>query len=116
MTKSVPDALAELGNIYKERRAVYGPTYKNFGKVMKGFFPGPATLETAEDWNRMALFFHCADKLARYASSFKMARGSNPHLGDSLDDLSVYSAMLREYDAEIASTENKDAVVESGKK
>lgn len=91
--KKVPDALADLGNIYRERNAVYGDTYQNFGRAMMGFFPDPVTLSTAEEWNRMALFFHCADKLARYAGSFK--RGGH---ADSLDDLSVYSMMLQEYD------------------
>jgi hypothetical protein len=94
--KKVPDRLSALGAIYKERNAVYGDTYKAFGKVMKGFFPAPVTLETEEEWNRMALFFHCADKLARYAGSFK----KGGHV-DSLDDNSVYSQMLQEYDEEI---------------
>lgn len=93
--KKVPDALKDLGDIYRERNAVYGDTYKNFGRVMKGFFPGDVTLVTEEDWNRMALFFHCADKLARYAGSF--TKGGHV---DSLDDNSVYSQMLQEYDAE----------------
>ncbi len=94
--KKPPEALADLGAIYKERNAVYGDTYKQFGKVMRGFFPSPLTLESEEDWNRMALFFHCADKLARYAGAF----GRGGHV-DSLDDLSVYSQMLQEYDAEV---------------
>lgn len=93
--KKVPDALAELGEIYRQRNAVYGDTYKNFGKVMKGFFPGPVTLVDESDWNRMALFFHGADKLARYAGAFD--RGGHV---DSLDDCSVYCQMLQEYDAE----------------
>lgn len=91
---SVPDALSSLGAIYRERNAVYGDTYKNFGGVMRGFFPNQVTLATAEEWNRMALFFHCADKLARYAGAFK----AGGHV-DSLDDNSVYSQMLQEYDA-----------------
>jgi hypothetical protein len=63
---------------------------------MKGFFQGPVTLTTADDWNRMALFFHCADKLARYAGSFH--RGGHV---DSLDDNSVYSQMLQEFDDDV---------------
>jgi len=95
MPKSVPQALADLGAIYKERNAVYGDTYKNFGRVMKGFFPNPVTLAAEEDWNRLSLFFHLADKLARYAGTLK----TGGHV-DSLDDLSVYSQMLQEYDAQ----------------
>ena len=92
-----PDRLAELGDIYRDRNATYQDTYKNFGNVMKGFFPAALTLSTAADWNRIALFFHAADKLARYAGTF--TKGGHV---DSLDDLSVYSMMLQEYDAECA--------------
>lgn len=91
-----PERLAALGKIYKDRNAVYGDTYKNFGHAMVAFFPRPITLSTPEEWNRMAMFFHVADKLARYAGSFE----SGGHV-DSLDDLSVYSQMLQEYDAEV---------------
>lgn len=102
MTKKPDQRLAELGAIYKQRNAMYGDTYKNFGKVMKGFFPGPITLSTEEEWNRLALFFHCGDKLARYAGSF--FRGGHV---DSLDDNSVYSQLLQEYDDEIRNREPK---------
>lgn len=91
---SVPDALAKLGDIYRERNATYGNTYQNFGKVMKGFFPEPVTINTEEEWCRLALFFHCADKLARTAS--QLPGGVHE---DSQNDLSVYSQMLQEYDA-----------------
>lgn len=90
-----PDRLNELGAIYRERNAAYGDTYKSFGPIMQGFFRGePVTLQSADDWNRMALFFHAADKLARYAGTFK----NGGHV-DSLDDLSVYSMLLQEYDS-----------------
>lgn len=89
-----PDRLVELGETYRERNAIYGDTYKNFGKVMTALFQGkPVTLETDDDWNRMAIYFHMADKLARYAGNF----GRGGHV-DSLDDLSVYSMMLQEFD------------------
>lgn len=94
----VPDRLTKLGDIYRERNAIYGDTYKNFGAVMKSFFPKPLTLDKEEDWNRIGLFFHLADKLARYSASFP--RGVVGHV-DSLDDLSVYSQMLQEYDQDV---------------
>jgi hypothetical protein len=93
---SVPDRLAKLAEIYRSRNAVYGDTYKRFGKVMMALFPEPLTLSTEEDWNRMALFFHKADKIARYASSF--TKGGHV---DSLDDDAVYGMMLQEYDADV---------------
>lgn len=95
--KNVPDALADLGAIYRERHGTYGDTDKTFGKVMKGLFPQPVTLSSEADWSRMALFCHCVDKIARYASSF----GHGGH-GDSCDDVSVYAQMLREMDGETA--------------
>ncbi len=62
---------------------------------MMALIPGETVLRTEQDWNRIGLYFHCADKLARYGRQF--ARGGHP---DSLDDNSVYSQMLQEYDAE----------------
>jgi len=94
----VPDRLTKLGDIYRERNATYGDTYKNFGFVMKSFFRESLTLTTVEDWNRIGIFFHLADKLARYSASFP--RGVVGHV-DSLDDLSVYSQMLQEYDQDV---------------
>lgn len=95
MTKSVPEALAELGDIYLERRPIYGATDKHIGKVMKALFPDPVTLTTEADWCRMALYLHMINKLMRYATMF----GRGGHV-DSLSDLAVYSQMLQEYDEE----------------
>lgn len=93
---SVPDRLTKLGDIYRERNAIYGDTYRNFGKVMMGFFPKGLSLSTEEQWNKVALFFHCADKLAREAAS--LPDGFHE---DSLSDLSVYSMMLQEYSEDV---------------
>jgi hypothetical protein len=54
----------------------------------------------------MAIFFHMADKLARYAGAFK--RGGHV---DSLDDLSVYSMMLQEFDAGVTPRRKKGVVL-----
>lgn len=95
MTVKTPDqALTELGELYRSRNAVYGDTYKDFGKIMIGFFPNPTTITTEAEWNRLALFFHCADKLGRYARQF-FTGGHR----DSLDDNSVYSQLLAHVDA-----------------
>lgn len=93
--KTVPQALADLGAIYKQRNAIYGNNYKLFGHAMTALFPDGITIKTEEDWNRLSLFLHCADKLSRYAASFKQGG----HV-DSLDDLSVYAQMLQEVDGE----------------
>ena len=93
MTKSVPQALKDLGKIYEERNAVYGDNYLHFGQVMMGMFPRGLTLETEDDFNRFALFVWAASKLTRYAQSFN--RGGH---ADSCDDASVYMQMLNEVD------------------
>lgn len=88
--------LAALGDLFRQRNAVYGSTYKDYGRLMVTLFPEPLTLATADDWNRLALYMHVTDKLCRYARQF----GSGGHV-DSLDDVSVYAQMLQEFDQEV---------------
>lgn len=95
MTKSVPQALADLGKLFEERNALYKDNYKNFGKTLMGLFPNGITLKTAEEFNRFALFLQIVHKQSRYAQNVT----SGGH-ADSLDDISVYAQMLREYDDE----------------
>lgn len=92
--KTVPERLADLGALYRERNALYGDNYKQFGHVMARLFPGGVQLKTADDFNRFALFMHVQHKISRYAQQF--AGGGHP---DSLDDAAVYAQMLQEIDA-----------------
>lgn len=94
MTTPVPEALAKLALLYKQRNALYGDNYKNFGKLMVAFYPKGVQLLTEEDHSRFALFVHLATKMSRYAEMF----AKEGH-ADSLDDITVYSQMLRELDA-----------------
>lgn len=89
--KTVSERLTKLGNLYKERNKLYKDNYKRFGDVLIAMFPDGIHLTTAEEMNRFALFLQLVHKLTRYARSIK------PH-ADSLDDLTVYAQMLREYD------------------
>ena len=93
--KSVPNRLRDLGKIYEERNALYGDSYKEFGKLMAAMFPAGISLKTAEQFNRFSLFLHIVDKVRRYGGG-NMLR-CHP---DSLDDLSVYAQMLSETDEE----------------
>lgn len=93
MTKSVPQALSDLGALYEERNKVYKDNYMHFGKTLLGMFPAGITLETEEEFNRFALFVQSLHKMSRYAKTIKT--GGHP---DSLDDATVYSQMLQEYD------------------
>jgi hypothetical protein len=92
----VPDALIALAELYRQRHAVYGDSDQSFGRVVAALFPAGLEIRTVDDANRAALLFHVVDKLVRYAGNFE--RGGH---GDSLDDISVYAQMLRDYDARI---------------
>jgi hypothetical protein len=107
--KKVPDALADLGAIYRERHKLYGETDKSFGRVMAALLPGTTSLSTPADWSRFALLAHVVDKLGRYATSFS----SGGHV-DSLDDISVYAQMLQEYDGELRSAVSGQTEIASG--
>lgn len=93
--KKVPQFLCDAANIYEERNKLYGDNYKRFGQVMMHLFPSGVSLRTIEDHNRFGVFVQMVSKLTRYAEQF--AKGGH---SDSLDDLSVYSMMLRELDDE----------------
>ena len=88
------NAFLELAqNTFAERNRTYGDSYKNFGEIVKAFFPNGVVLKTVEDMNRWGVFQTMLAKLQRYANNF--------HGGghkDSLLDLAVYSSMLNELD------------------
>jgi len=95
MSKTVPEMLESLAEIYRERNKLYGSNYKSFGLVMAGLFPHGITMESTDDWNRIGVLVQMAAKMTRYAHRF--------HDGghkDSLDDLAVYTMMLQELDDE----------------
>lgn len=83
-------ALIEL---HDQRGSLYGTDYLSVGVSLAGIFPGGVELHTASDFARFALFIHAHGKLVRYATQF-----SEHGHGDSLDDLSVYSQLLRHTD------------------
>jgi hypothetical protein len=99
--KTVPEALSDLGNLYKERNLIYGDNYKHFGKIMDGLFPDGLNLKGVDDFNRFGVFLQIVSKISRYAPTFEF--GGHP---DSLDDTSVYSQMLRELDGIIMERKN----------
>lgn len=92
--RSVPEMLMEAAETYKQRQAIYGYNYLQFGHVMMALFPNGITIEDIDTWNRLGIFVQMITKVTRYAS--QMGEGGHD---DSLLDLSVYSQMLREVDA-----------------
>lgn len=90
---TVPERLTELGDLYKERNALYGDNYKRFGETLVSLFPQGITLTSAEDFNRFALFVQIIHKMSRYARSVN--DGGHE---DSVNDATVYLQMLGEYD------------------
>lgn len=102
--KYVPTQLREKAVLYEERNRLYGDNYKRFGPVMKLLFPNGVPLATEDDHNRFGIFVQIVAKVTRYAENFE--RGGHD---DSLDDLAVYSMMLKELDRELAEKEvNKE--------
>lgn len=90
--KTVPERLAELGEIYKERNKTYGDNFLYFGKMMLGMFPNGLELKTEEDFNRFGIFMQICTKVSRYGQTFKLGHA------DSLDDIAVYAMMQRYVD------------------
>ncbi len=93
--KTVPELLREAASTYEERNKLYGDNYKHFGEVMMALFQDQHVLLTSiNSHNRFGVFTQIVSKLTRYAENFS----SGGH-DDSLLDMSVYCAMLRELDA-----------------
>ena len=92
---TVADDLERLAQLWRERHSVYGETQLQVGEVMAALFPEGLTIKTVHDFNRAALLFHVMNKLLRYCNCY--AAGGHQ---DSLGDLSVYAAMLREIDGQ----------------
>lgn len=95
--KTVPEDLREKAALYEERNKQYGGNYKYFGVIMRALFQdGPVVLKTVEDHNRFGIFVQVLAKATRYAAQF-----SDGGHDDSLDDIAVYSMMLKELDSGI---------------
>jgi len=88
------DILEAGAKLYRERNALYGDNYLQFGNIMLTLFPDGLTIKTQEDWNRIGIFVQKISKLTRYTNNW--GKGGHP---DSVHDDMVYTAMLEEIDA-----------------
>lgn len=93
LTMSVADRIKKLADIHRQRSELYGEDYLRVGQSLMAHFPDGVILKTAKDFTRFALLLQAHGKMLRYTATF-------PHGGhaDSLDDLSVYSQLLRHAD------------------
>jgi hypothetical protein len=92
---SVPDRLNALAKIYRARAKVYQKDYHHLGESLLAMFPDGLHLETAEEFNRFALFVHLHGKVMRYAQNMKRSGHA-----DSLSDAAVYAMLMQECDDE----------------
>lgn len=94
MNKYVPDQLRAKADLYEQRNKLYGDNYKKFGAVMQAMFGDSiVALQSESDHCRFGIFVQIVAKVTRYAENFDR----NGH-DDSLDDIAVYSMMLKELD------------------
>jgi len=89
----VPDMLRDAAKIYEERNKIYGDNYKRFGPALNGLLNGVA-LSTPDDFNRFGILVQIFSKISRYCNMFD--KGGHD---DSLDDIAVYTMMLKELDS-----------------
>ncbi len=94
--KAPDQRLKELANLFEERGKIYGDGYKNFGGIIKEFFPEGVSPRSSENVNRFYLITMIITKLKRYCNTFE----DGGHI-DSLDDLAVYAMILQSYDEEV---------------
>lgn len=88
-----PDLLAEGAKTFRQRNAIYGDTYLDFGQMCATLFPKGLHVETGDvdGFNRLGVFVQCLSKVARYSANINT--GGHP---DSAHDLMVYASMLQE--------------------
>lgn len=90
---SADKILEQAAETYKERNAIYGDNFLNFGPAMVGLFPEGITLKTSEDFIRFHLLMLDMVKTTRYCNNFD--KGGHQ---DSIHDKVVYCAMLEACD------------------
>lgn len=88
-----PDHLERGAATFRERNALYGDNYLEFGKAMDACFPKGLQIVSGdvESYNRLGIFVQCLAKLTRYGQN--LVEGGHK---DSAHDLMVYAAMLEE--------------------
>lgn len=86
------DILRGCADLFESRNPEYGDNYRRFGEILRLLMPQGVHVESPEDMSRLGVFVQVVSKIARYGNNFE---SGHP---DSLDDLIVYAAMLRDLD------------------
>lgn len=90
---SVPQRLSNLGQLYEYKRKQYGDSYLVIGNVLTALFPAGLVLNSTVHFTRFLIMLEMVQKVTRYST--QIHGDGHP---DSLNDISVYSQMLAEYD------------------
>lgn len=88
-----PENLEAGAKTFRERNAIYGDNYLEFGKVCSAMFPNGLHIGAGDhkSFSRLGIFIQCISKLTRYAGNLEPGGHQ-----DSAHDLMVYAAMLEE--------------------
>jgi hypothetical protein len=90
----VVQQLRDKADLFLQRNALYGDNYKRFGPILVLLLEGQELDPSNEvQMNRLGLFVQVVSKMTRYGQNFS----SGGH-DDSLDDMAVYSMMLKQLD------------------
>jgi len=95
--------LKAKADLFLERNKLYGDNYKRFGAIFSMIMQGQ-NLDTSnyEDMCRLGILVQIVGKVTRYGENFN--RGGHD---DSLDDIAVYSLMLKELDGNASKVEEE---------
>jgi len=96
---TVPQLFEELATLYVKRTGAYGDNHMRLGGVLASMFPDGITLKGPADFTRFAHFTLALLKGCRYAKNFH--NGGHP---DSIEDMTVYSAMVAVIDENVRKT------------
>lgn len=92
----VVENLKNLIAIREGKNSDYGEAHKKKGEVIVALFGGIPQFDSAEDLSRYGMLEFIASKMVCYCANFH-----NGGHADSLDDIAVYTQMLKELDVEL---------------
>ena len=91
--KTPSERLRDCADLFEERNAIYGDSYKRVGDIIQALGLKEVHLTTGHQVSRFVCLIQMVYKFTRYCEKFES--GGHP---DSLADLSVYATMMAELD------------------